>query len=360
MAISLTNPFGTKYGPSMTTPTGEDNFPYNPNVNLPGGTTGGINPNNMYTGGNDPGHLLVTQPTGGVLPPAMVTSAILPPAQINTGGVLPPMQVVPTVNTGGNLPPQTAVHMGTGGNLPPQVLPTPGTPGVPNPGNPAAFDINSILQNLWASTGGAGPQANPASLANQYMADLLSKDNPYLRDARTRAMATAAGRGLSNSSIAAGNAESAAINAAQPLFQAAYGLNAQRENNTFQGAQNRFNQGMNLLGQREQNAFTAQQHQGDLTWQGQQAQADRDLKSKLQSDATFQQDYLANQDFTRQFNAALSMIPINTANQFMQSISQYAIENPEIYTPETISGMQNFFTQTMSSMLKQFFPDLGE
>lgn len=355
MAISLTNPFGIS---SMTTPNGEDNPLLHPNVTLPGGTTGGINPNNMYTGGNLPGTQLVTQQTGGYLPPAMVTSAILPPAQINTGGNLPPLQGVPQVNTGGNLPAtQVVPHVGTGGNLPPQVLPT---PGVPNPGNPAAFDINSILQNLWASTGGAGPQANPAALANQYMADLLSKDSPYLRDARTRAMATAAGRGLSNSSIAAGNAESAAINAAQPLFQAAYGLNAQRENNTFQGAQNRFNQGMNLLGQREQNAFTAQQHQGDLTWQGQQAQLDRDLKSKLQSDATFQQDYLANQDFTRQFNAALSMIPINTANQFMQSISQYAIENPEIYTPETISGMQNFFTQTMSSMLKQFFPDLGE
>jgi hypothetical protein len=86
---------------------------------------------------------------------------------------------------------------------------------------------------------------------------------------------------------------------------------------------------------------------------------DRDLKTKLQSDAAFQQNWLSSQDFTRQFNAALSMIPINTANQFMQTIQQYAIENPEIYTPEMISGMQNFFTQSMSSLLNQFFPDLG-
>jgi hypothetical protein len=271
------------------------------------------------------------------------------------------------MGTGGNLPPQQGLPaMHTGGNLPPQVLPpASGLPGggsgvgAGTPGNPNGFDINSILQGLWSATGGAGAQVNPATLANQYMTSLLGQDSPYLRDARTRAMATAAGRGLTNSSIAAGNAESAAINAAQPLFQAAYGLNSQRENNTFQGALDRFNQGMGLLGQREQNAFTGQQHSLDLGFQSQQAQLDRDLKTKLQSDAAFQQNWLSSQDFTRQFNAALSMIPINTANQFMQTIQQYAIENPEIYTPEMISGMQNFFTQSMSSLLNQFFPDLG-
>lgn len=319
MPISLTNPFGTG-----------SNGGYNGS---------GINPNGMYT--------------GGVLPPTPA------PVPVSTGGNLPATPTVPNISTGGPLPATPTPAMHTGGNLPPTLAPNQPVAPVPAAGNPNAFDINSILQNLWASTGGAGVQVNPADLANQYMTSLLGQDSPYLRDARTRAMATAAGRGLSNSSIAAGNAESAAINAAQPLFQAAYGLNQQRENNTFQGAQSRFNAGMNLLGQREQNAFTGQQHSLDLNWQAQQAQADRDLKTKLQSDAAFQQNWLSSQDFSRQFNAALSMMPINTANQFLQTIQQYAIENPEIYTPEMISGMQNFFTQSMSQMLQQFFPDLG-
>jgi hypothetical protein len=48
---------------------------------------------------------------------------------------------------------------------------------------------------------------------------LLSSDNPYIQRARTRSSEAASGRGLLNSSIAAGAGEAAAIDAALPIAQ---------------------------------------------------------------------------------------------------------------------------------------------
>ena len=312
MAISLSSPYRPRTEP-LVPGQGIGRLPTQPG----GYDSSGINPNGMYTGGNLP----ATQ---------------LP---LNT-----PMQ------TGGNLPAQQVP-----GAPAPVGTPPAGVPGAPAPvpaaGAPAAkanFDINSILQSMWNANGGNAPQVDPAQLANQYMASILDPNNPYIASARQHGVEQANGRGLLNSSIAAGASQRAAIDAAQPMFQQAYGLHSQREQNQFQGALSRTQLGMGLLGQRENNAF-----------QGDQAQRDRALKIKLQSDSAFQQDWLANKDFTRQFNAALSMIPIQSANQFMQNIQQYAIENPEIYTPEMINGMQNFFSQSMATLLAKYFPKGG-
>jgi hypothetical protein len=286
--------------------------------------------------------------------------------------------VAPTVGTGGLDSPYTAptgLHVTTGGGLiptqtaagntgivppnvhtggPGQVFPAPGQ----TPSTPQQFDVNSILQQLWQGQGGNMPQVDPAALANQYMTSLLGADSPYIQSARQAGLEAANSRGLLNSSIAAGTSQRAAVDAAMPMFQQAYGLNAQREQNTFNGALQRTQLGMGLLGQRENNAFQGNQADLQRQFEGTQAQLDRNLKQKLQSDSAYQQDWLANQDFTRQFNAALSMIPIQTATQFSQLIQQYALDNPEVYTPSVISGMTTFFSQTMGSLLKQYFPNL--
>jgi hypothetical protein len=371
----LNNTYSAAHGPDMnlTERDGLDGLPII-RPRLPG-MTGGINPNNMYTGGNLPGTLLnlgggshgipVPPNTGGNLPPTlhtMSTGGNLPPTlhTMSTGGNLPPnifhpptlppsdpSHQVPGMQTGGNLPPQVqppAVH--TGGNLPPQQQQQQAT-------------LQSILQSLWAATGGAGNQPNPAALANKYMASILGSNSPYMQNARQQGLALANSRGLLNSGMAAGNAQQAAIQAAQPLFNAAYGLNSQRENNTFQGNLDRFNQGMNLLGQRENNAFQGNESQLNRNFQGDQNQLNRNLQSKLQSDSTFQQDWLNSQNFNRSFYANMAMVPVASAAQFQQMIAQYALDNPEVYTPETIAGMTQFFNSNFQQIMAQYMPNIG-
>lgn len=56
-------------------------------------------------------------------------------------------------------------------------------------------------------------------LVEKRLQGLLDTDNPYIQQARTQAMEQANSRGLLNSSIAAGNAQRAAIEAAMPIAQ---------------------------------------------------------------------------------------------------------------------------------------------
>ena len=90
----------------------------------------------------------------------------------------------------------------------------------------------------------------------------------------------------------------------------------------------------------------------------QQAILDADLRQQLQSDATTQQDWLSDRQFNREFNAALSTMAIGGAMDLNKSIMDYAAQNPEVYSPEIISGMTNFFQMNMTGLLQQYFPDL--
>jgi len=73
---------------------------------------------------------------------------------------------------------------------------------------------------FWASQGGAFTRnTQDNELVSNNLNDLVANGSRYLDQARSGAMATAAGRGLGNSSYAAGNAEGAAIRAALPIAQ---------------------------------------------------------------------------------------------------------------------------------------------
>jgi hypothetical protein len=161
----------------------------------------------------------------------------------------------------------------------------------------------------------------PPDVVNQALDGFINGE--YAQNARRRGIEFANSRGMGNSSIAGGASQRAALEAVQPLVNSA----------------------MQLHDQREQNAYT-----------GDQAERDRQLRTKLQSDATFQQDWLSGRNFSRDFNGALSMIPINSAVDFTKQIQQYALENPEVYTQNTISGMTAFFTQNMQNILAKYFP----
>jgi hypothetical protein len=59
--------------------------------------------------------------------------------------------------------------------------------------------------------------AGPQDLVENRVTNLLASDNPYVANARSRGLASAAKRGNLNSSIAAGSAERAAIESALPI-----------------------------------------------------------------------------------------------------------------------------------------------
>lgn len=246
--------------------------------------------------------------TGGPNPPVPVVQPV-PRPPMTTGGPLPPTQVttttLPPLKTGGPLPPtKVTTNLQTGGPNPP-VPYTPGT-GAPN-GNTGVVPPNPY-----------GPAQTVEDMVNHFI------NGRYAQNARLRGMEVANQRGLINSSLAAGASSRAALESVQPFVS----------------------EGMSLLNNRESRAQTALE-----------AERDRQFRRLLQSDQATQQDWLNSNQFNREFNANLSMIPIASSADFLKYVAQLGAENPEVYTPNIMAGMQNFFTQSMLALLDQFMPD---
>ena len=155
-------------------------------------------------------------------------------------------------------------------------------------------------------TNAMAPQAlptQPLNGAQQVMGTLeqvVGSGSPYIANARRRGMETAATRGGINSSIAAGAAERSALEAAQPLVQQAVQIDHSNQQ------------------------------------LGQQAQYD---------------NWLAQQNFGRalygqQFSSSLDML---------NYLQQAAVNDPELYTPEVISGFSNFFQKNTQDILNRYF-----
>lgn len=282
-----------------------------------------------------PGYPTGTRVTGGTAPVRQAPT--IKPNQINpaTGQLIN----TGTATTGGTNPPlvQTGTAV-TGGNNPPLQ----GT--IPSFQLPALDGSNYVAQ----STTQAPPQASPYDVVTQNMNRLLSGDSAYIQNARLRGSEAAAARGLRNSSIAAGASERAAIEGAQPILNEIQGLQRQREQLGFQGEQNALDRLQQVNNQILQGEIAARE-----------AMQDFQFRRTLQGDSALQQDWLNSQNFTREFNAQLATLPITNAASLSNLIAQYAIENPEVYTPEVISGMQNFFTGSFIALMQQYFPNLG-
>lgn len=155
----------------------------------------------------------------------------------------------------------------------------------------------------------------------------------------------------------------------------ALSLDQAREQYNFQGTQadldraaQRARDALGLQSQREQLGFQGQQAGLDRVQQvnnqllqqqlrERQTQLDFENTRALQGDRVAQENWLADQNYTRQFNGNLAMLPISNALQMSQAIMNYAMENPEVYSPEVISGLNNFFTGNMVSILQQYFPN---
>lgn len=140
---------------------------------------------------------------------------------------------------------------------------------------------------------------SPDSVVQGSLESMMNPQSSYIQNARQRGVEQAATRGGINSSIAAGASERAAIEAAAPLAQQAVNIQQNREATLADewASQNNFNRAM--IGQYSQSAF----------------------------------------------NSSLDMLNM---------IQQFSLNDPELYTPEVMSGYSNFFNQNMNDILGRY------
>ena len=157
----------------------------------------------------------------------------------------------------------------------------------------------SPMQTVTSNYGQTGSQMVQGSLES-----IMNPNSRYIQQARQRGMEVAATRGGINSSIAAGAAERAALDAAAPMTQAALEIDVSRE------------------------------------------ASDR---------AANMQNWLGTQGFNREFQGQLAMLPINQATNMLNMVQQFAIQDPALYTPDVVSGYSNFFNENMKNIMSQYF-----
>jgi len=113
------------------------------------------------------------------------------------------------------------------------------SPTTPSGLPPGAKSKNIELYKKWAGTKPVTQNVDTKALVQTQMDTLLSSNSPYLTAARQRAKEFGAKRGLLNSSMTAGAAESAAIQAALPIAKQdastyfSQTINNQNAKNTF-------------------------------------------------------------------------------------------------------------------------------
>lgn len=189
----------------------------------------------------------------------------------------------------------------------------------PTPGAATSTPANSWQPNQAAPVGGpqypansgvvAPPNAPPqqfgsGNVVQDFMTQFTANNSPYIQQARQSGVDMANSRGLLNSSIAGGNAVREAIKAAQPLVSEATGLLKSRE------------------------GYAAQ-------------------------------DWINSNTFNREFSGALALLPVKSSLDMLNTLMSYGAENPQIYTPEVMSGYSNFFQQNMMDVMSHYYGGLG-
>lgn len=159
------------------------------------------------------------------------------------------------------------------------------------------------LSNYMAAPSQPSPYADapdPNQMVQNSLDYFLDPNSQYIQNARQRGIEYAASRGGLNSSIAAGAAERSAMESAMPLVNSALDI-----------------------------------------------QKTRDILAG--------QDWLDTQAFNREFQGQLTMLPIVNSFNMLQSVQDFALQDPALYTPDVISGYSNFFSNNMNDIMKQYF-----
>lgn len=201
---------------------------------------------------------------------------------------------------------QIPVH---GSLIPPrQVQPTqppvlPGTAPAATTTTPYSRTLANRAPTSYAPLQSAFPQtASPVAgrdyneLVSNSLEYFMDPNSDLMQQAEQRGLNLAAQRGGINSSIAAGNAQREVLDAAGNLAQGA--VQAQ-------------------LGQEQV------QLQGWLD--------------------------------TNNFNRELSAMPYQNSMNMLNFVSQASVNDPQLYTPDVVSGFSNFYNQQMNDILRQYF-----
>lgn len=242
-------------------------------------------------------------------------------------------------------PPPVAAPIRTTGSQPlvppavvPPVMQNPAVPTKPLPfPQTQTSTTGNLLQNPYTPVGDEG------NILQGYLDQFLGADNALMRDARTRGIEAAAAAGLQNSSIAAGASQRAALEVAAPLASQAFGMFGDRENRQWQTGER--------VGQQ---TWQTQQDRDQRAWTADQNRLDRDQQINMSQ----VQNWLNNESFMREYNANLALIPITNTTQLLNSIMQNAIKDPQVYTPDVISGLSEFFTTNFLDVMSRYFPSM--
>lgn len=231
------------------------------------------------TSGKGPTPPVVPGPTGGATP-----TVATPPAPVSQTPTTPTQPTTPTLPAMPTLP-----------------RPTTPTTGSSAPYTPAGMD--------------AGRMVTQNELVANQLNSLLNSNSSYVRNARQRGVEMAAGRGLVNSSMAAGAAQRAAIEAGLPI--------AQSDAQAYRSANDQTYAALTQLRQ--------MRVAGDI------------------------QNWLGAESFNREWNGALAMLPIRSSMDMLTYTTQRAMEDPAVYTPDVLSGFNNFFNQNMFDIMGRYF-----
>lgn len=66
-------------------------------------------------------------------------------------------------------------------------------------------------------------------------------------------------------------------------------------------------------------------------------------------------DWASSQNFNRAMLGQFSSTAFNNSLNMLNTIQQFALEDPELYTPEVTSGYSNFFQKNMNDIMKRYF-----
>lgn len=200
----------------------------------------------------------------------------------------------------------------------------PGGPGsgqtpVPQPGTPLPLYPEPAPAPGGQLPGGLGMDfmrnVTPNELVANQLQALLQSDSPYMRNAEQRGLEHAASRGNLNSSIAAGSARRAALEAATPIAQADADVYRQANSENFQS--------LNQL---------------------------RQMRTAAQLE-----DWLGSTSYNREWNGQMAQSAIRNSMDMWTYITQRAMEDPAVWTPDVMSGFNNFFNQQMFDSMSMYF-----
>lgn len=201
------------------------------------------------------------------------------------------------------------------------------------------YDADKVATQLQAlNFGGDYINSDTSTVAGQ-LDSLLKSDSPYIKEARRSALEMSAGRGLQNTSIAAGSGERAAIQSGLPIAQQDAGTYASSDLAT-QGAVQA------LTGMQGNAIIEGALKEQDYTFQGTENAYNRAHELTIQDNNFTQQDSILSSQQAHETNMAAINYGYNESLQNLQTSSSELMQKMDLDYQES-RDFQNMSTTIM-------------